>query len=113
MRIHLTIRLLRRLIDILSEYNEAWEGFSGYDGDLGYFSDIVATEDLSSERARLSIEIIRQAFVKLQQRKRELIHLEDWCKNSAQIVSQIQVFHTAFSRSFLGSQTDGPSSKSN
>lgn len=97
-RVHLTTRLLCRLINILSEYIEAWESFSGYEGDLGYFSDIVAADDHSSEQARLSIEVIKQAFDGLQQGKRELIRLEDWCKNSAQMVSQIiPVLHAFFS----------------
>uniref|UniRef100_A0A093VLK9 Uncharacterized protein n=1 Tax=Talaromyces marneffei PM1 TaxID=1077442 RepID=A0A093VLK9_TALMA len=97
-RVHLTMRLLRRLMDILSEYTDAWETFSGYEGDLGYFSDIVAAGDHSSEQARHSIEVIRHAFVGLQRRRRELSRLEDWCKNSAQIfVNPIAVAAALFS----------------
>lgn len=82
------MRLLRQLINTLSRYTEAWESFSGHEGDLGYFSDIVEAKDRSSERVRHSIETIKQAFARLEQCKRELRDLEDLCKNSAQIVSQ-------------------------
>lgn len=94
-RVQLTMRLLRRVINVLSKYIQAWENFSGHEGDLGYFFDIVEAKDHSSEQARLSIESIKQAFVRLQQCKRELCDLEDWCKNSAQIVSQlVPAFYT-------------------
>jgi hypothetical protein len=105
------MRLLRRLINTLSKYIEAWESFSGCEGDLGYFSDIMAAMDQSSGQARLSIEVIKQAFVTLQHRKQELSRLEDLCKNSAQIVSQTPVFRTTFSHIWLlRTQANRPSS---
>jgi len=106
------MRLLRQLINTLSRYIEAWESFRGYEGDLGYFADILEGKEHSSERARHSIETIKQAFGRLQQCKRELCDLEDLCKNSAQIVSQsARVLNTPFSRvCLLNTRTNRPSS---
>jgi hypothetical protein len=105
------MRLLSRLIYRMSEYTEVWENFSGYEGDLGYFSDIVAANDYSSQKARLSMEVIKQAFVKIQQQERELSRLEKLCEKSEVIVSQIPVLHTCISHGCLvEAQANRPSS---
>lgn len=75
------------MANILTKYIESWEKFSGYDGDICYFSDIMESEDHSSNQARLSIDVIKQAFITLQQQKREVIRLEELCDKSAKIVS--------------------------
>ncbi|KAF3397013.1 hypothetical protein DPV78_008323 [Talaromyces pinophilus] len=89
-RVVLTMRLLSRIIYRMSEYTEVWENFSGYEGDLGYFSDIIAANDYSSQKARLSMEVIKQAFVKIQQQERELSRLEKLCEKS-EVILQLQL----------------------
>jgi hypothetical protein len=65
---------------------KAWDTFSSCGGDIGYFSDIDASPNISAYACR-SLRAIKEAFEKLQDHQQTLLLLKERCYGSARAVS--------------------------
>jgi hypothetical protein len=80
-----TTELLSLLMGVLSETVKAWDRFNCLDGDIGYFSDIDASPNVSNPGR--SLRAIKEAFEKLRDHQHKLQRLKECCDGFAQAVS--------------------------
>ena len=81
-----TIELLSELLGVLSKMVKAWDTFSSCGGDIGYFSDIDASPNISTYACR-SLRAIKEAFEKLEDHRQRLLLLKERCYGFARAVS--------------------------
>jgi hypothetical protein len=85
-----TLQLLRRLLDVISKSNNAWENFNSRNGDIGYFA-ADSLPDNVRHLAHRSLFGINQSFEILKGLQQNLHGLHKDNENSAQAVRLRQI----------------------
>jgi hypothetical protein len=79
------MKLIGRLLDVLSETVEAWDVFQSDVGDKRYFR-IIRSTPYSQTRAHQSLQNIKDTFESLKQLQRKLVSQSSICEASAKAV---------------------------
>ena len=82
------MQVLNQLSGVISKTNKAWKAFvNELDGDIGYFSEILAVGKRAQSRAILSFCATKVAFETLTTLEDELNRLDKSCSTLAKTVS--------------------------
>jgi hypothetical protein len=82
------MQVLNQLSGVISKTNKAWKVFvNELDGDIGYFSDILAVGNSAQSRAHLSFCATKVAFEDLETLEDKLDLLDKSCSTLAKTVS--------------------------
>jgi hypothetical protein len=82
------VQALNKISDVISKTNKVWKVFvNELDGDIGYFSDIVAVRNSKKSHAFLSICNTKAAFENLEILEGNLGRLNKSCRTLAETVS--------------------------
>ncbi|KAF2489385.1 hypothetical protein BU16DRAFT_180672 [Lophium mytilinum] len=102
-----TMRLLSRVLDVLSATVQAWERFKCHNGDIGYFRDSsTETSPFPRQTIQRSLCAIDGKFEELTFLQEKLVALKETCNNSAEALKLRLTVESSETMQHTGITTD-------